>query len=307
MAHTTPGASDDGSASDVAALLGALEQTTLGCAASRVAALPEMWALFAEHSDEGFVGAWRLMRVCKAAREGAKDWLRTLPGLVVCGGVTFGREMTSEVWRLALGELRWERMPSLTRARNDHACCVVRGRVVVLGGNVDAEDDESPVITVASVEIFEAEAEENMFPPLSCGPIRSSIALAIDESESELGQVLLIGGGDEDVDASSAVDIVDLATGRCTPQPPLLSQLGSLTGCTALRLPDGRIVCVGQNDDDGLDGTAQVLEPPKQGSPSEAGWQWRYLTPMSVGRWYGGGCVLSDGRFAVFGGWDNND
>jgi hypothetical protein len=51
-----------------------------------VAALPEFWTLVAEHS--GVVGAWRLMGVCKAAREGARAWLRTLPGLVVCGGYT---------------------------------------------------------------------------------------------------------------------------------------------------------------------------------------------------------------------------
>jgi hypothetical protein len=50
-------------------------------AASRVLARPELWALIAEHS--GLVGAWRLTGVCKAAREGAKFWLRTLPGLVV--------------------------------------------------------------------------------------------------------------------------------------------------------------------------------------------------------------------------------
>ena len=31
-------------------------------AVSRVAALPEFWALVAEHA--GFVGAWRLMGVC---------------------------------------------------------------------------------------------------------------------------------------------------------------------------------------------------------------------------------------------------
>jgi hypothetical protein len=45
------------------------------------ASRPELWALIAEHS--GLVGAWRLTGVCKAAREGAKFWLRTLPGLVV--------------------------------------------------------------------------------------------------------------------------------------------------------------------------------------------------------------------------------
>jgi hypothetical protein len=40
---------------------------------------------------------------------------------------------TSEVWRLDLGELRWERLPSLTRGRGAHACCAVRGGNVVLG------------------------------------------------------------------------------------------------------------------------------------------------------------------------------
>ena len=104
---------------------------------------------------------------------------------------------------------------------------------------------------------------------------------------------------------------VDLATGVCTLQPSLLSQHGVLDGLMAARLADGRIVCVGWNDDDpnALHGTAQVLEPPppKHGSPSEASWQWRYLPGMSVRRFGGGGCVRSDGRFAVFGGIiDNN-
>ena len=102
----------------------------------------------------------------------------------------------------------------------------------------------------------------------------------------------------------TAVDLVDLATGVCTPQPPLLSHHGLLVGCSAARLPDGRIVCVGTALDyaGNPDDTAQVLEPPEQGSPSGASWQWRYLPAVSVGRWNGGGCVLSDGRFAVFGG-----
>jgi hypothetical protein len=39
-----------------------------------VFALPELWGIIAEHS--GFVGAWRLTRVCRASREGAKEWLR---------------------------------------------------------------------------------------------------------------------------------------------------------------------------------------------------------------------------------------
>jgi hypothetical protein len=67
---------------------------------------------------------------------------------------------TSEVWRLDLGELRWERMPSLTRGRAVHACCAVRGGVVVLGGSF--EGPEGVREYTASVEILgcDSEAEE---------------------------------------------------------------------------------------------------------------------------------------------------
>jgi hypothetical protein len=71
-------------------------------------------------------------------------------------------------------------------------------------------------------------------PPLSCGPIEVSAAVAIDESESELGQVLIIGGLDE-----AAVHKVDLATGMCTPQPLLLSHHGPLHGFVAAACQTG--------------------------------------------------------------------
>jgi hypothetical protein len=144
-----------------------------------------------------------------------------------------------------------------------------------------------------------------LLPPLSCGLISSSAVVAIDESDSDQGQVFLIGGRFTHVeDPSSAVHMVDLASGVCTPEPSLLSQHGALARCTAARLADGRVVCVGRNVDGSLQGTAQVLEPPppEHGSLTEACWQWRYLPDMSVGRAYGRGCVLSDGRFAAFGG-----
>ena len=114
--------------------------------AARVLARPELWGIIAEHS--GVVGAWGLTGVCRASREGAKVWLRRLPGLVVCDGLCGGGRgtrgtrvcgglcedsFTSEVFRLDMGELRWERMPNLTRGRGAHACCAVRGGNVVLG------------------------------------------------------------------------------------------------------------------------------------------------------------------------------
>jgi hypothetical protein len=214
-------------------------------ATSRVVALPEFWTLVAEHS--GLVGEWRLTGVCVAAREGAKAWLRTLPGLVVCGGfISAGGEISNAVWRLDLGELRWERMSDLALARRGHACCAVRGGLVVLGGEhttFKPGENEAEDCFTASVEVLEydSEAEEQIFkalPPLSCAAnLRGVAAVQIDGSESEQGQVLLIGGCDARW-TTSAVHKVDLATGVCTPLPPLLSTLRPM--CTAARLPDGR-------------------------------------------------------------------
>jgi hypothetical protein len=250
--------------------------------------------------------------VCRAARQGAKEWLRKLPRLLVCGGRVNGGggAFTSEVWRLDLGELRWERLPDLTTGRFGHACCAVRGGVVVLGGRFQTYEP------TASVEILGRDssgAVGNIFkilPLLSCGPISGSTAVVIDESDSDQGQVLLFGGWDES-GPTSVVRKVDLATGVCTAQPSLLCP----QDCTAGRLPDGRIVCAGVNytvssNDAGSEEEveyhtmAQVLEPPPHGSPSGANWQLRALPETSVLHRYGCGCVLSDGRFAVFGGRD---
>jgi hypothetical protein len=112
-------------------------------ATRQVFARPELCALIVQHSD--VVGAHRRKGVCRAMKEGAEEFLRALPGLVVCGGSkkarqgrsrTSGRSLTSEVFKLDLAKLQWERMPSPTRGRFMHASCVVRGRVVVLSGYV---------------------------------------------------------------------------------------------------------------------------------------------------------------------------
>jgi len=120
----------------------------------------------------------------------------------------------------------------------------VRKGVVVLGGNFAGHDP------TASVEILDRDssgAVGNIFkilPLLSCGPIVSSTAFMIDESESDQGQVLLIGGGVEN-HPSSAVRKVDDAQGRlagaCSAPPSLRCPQGHvITDCTAGRLPDGQ-------------------------------------------------------------------
>ena len=121
----------------------------------------DLWIIIAEKS--GFVGAWRLMGVCRASREGARVWLRALPSMVVSGG-RCGRwsELTSNVWRLDLAELRWKRMPNLTRPRYGHACCAVRWGFSVLGGVVQEAAGsylaDEQFHQTASVEFLEAES-----------------------------------------------------------------------------------------------------------------------------------------------------
>ena len=58
------------------------------------------------------------------SHQGVEEWLRTLPGLVMCGGLDYEKfRCTSEVWRLDLATLRWEAMPALITARYEHARC----------------------------------------------------------------------------------------------------------------------------------------------------------------------------------------
>jgi hypothetical protein len=68
--------------------------------------LSEVWAIVAKHP--GLVGAWRLLLVCRAARAGAKEFLATLPRLVVCGGRTGprGGRPVSDARRLDLATPR---------------------------------------------------------------------------------------------------------------------------------------------------------------------------------------------------------
>ena len=73
--------------------------------ADRVTSLPKMWAIVAQHL--GFVGAWQLMLVCKAARVGAKDFLKT--PRTCCLRRTHNRwGSVEQVWRLDFSTLRWE-------------------------------------------------------------------------------------------------------------------------------------------------------------------------------------------------------
>jgi hypothetical protein len=92
---------------------------------------------------------------------GGKGVSEHAAGLVVCGGISTGGGLRDEMWRLDLATLRWGGMPSLVTARDYHSCCVVRGNLVVLGGETSVGPRTS------SVEVLSSEEEEEEFRDLA--------------------------------------------------------------------------------------------------------------------------------------------
>ena len=118
--------------------------------------------------------------------------------------------------------------------------------------------------------------------------------VAVDETESAAGQVLMVGG---DWVTWREMQLVDLATGTCTRQPNLLD--GRVYSAAA-RLKDGRVVCAGGLPHYSMH-SAEIYGPPAQGA-TDAPWTWTALPAMSEYRHACSGCVMGDGRFAVLGG-----
>ena len=202
----------------------------------------------------------------------------------------------SETWGLDLATMRWKAMPALLSARRSHVCCAVRGALVVLGGWVPGVGVSQVHGTAPTSRVERLSKGAGAFvelSPLPCGTIYNTAAIAVDETYSASGQVLLLGGRAEDFTATSSVRLVDLATGVCTPQADLLNTRSYFA---AARLLDGAIVCAG-----GGVACAEMWGASVKGA-LEAAWMWRELPAMSVGRSGCSGRVLSDGRFAVLGG-----
>ena len=191
-----------------------------------------------------------------------RGFLRTLPGLVVCGGVSLSREVR-DMWRLDLATLRWEPMPALVATRSTHACCAVRGTLVVLGGRTPGAGEGR---LSSEVEMLSSGAFVDL-PPLSRGGIYGAAAIEVDESDSAAGQVLLLGGADANIRLST-VYLVDLATGAGARQPDLLH---SRVYHAAARLPDKRIICAGGFDGAAFLSSAEVWGPPVQGGRMQHG------------------------------------
>ena len=247
----------------------------LDWAVKEATALSTMWEHVAPHIS--YIDMWQLMSVCKAARAGVKKHLGSLPsGLVVSGGVGDGL-MSCKVWQLNLASLCWEEMPSLAIARSSHASCVVRDRLVVLGGIRSGGDPLSSVerLTATPYEMpaaYGAGIRFFILPPLSSGGLYGAVAIPVEESASLMGQILLLGGVNTDL-ASSPTQMVDVATGQCLPLGQRsnrfwtpLSQLSNLflsqqplSFSSAKRLPDGRIVAAGGVSQAGY---AEIWGPP---------------------------------------------
>jgi hypothetical protein len=154
-------------------------------------------------------------------------------------------------------------MPALLCARSSPACCAVRGVLVVLGGMVPGSGiHRGGIAPNLRVEMLSQGAGEFVeLPPLSCDAVCGTSAIAVDETHSTLGQMLLLGGHEDGglLTATSSTRLVDMATGVCTPQADLLHARSHFA---AARLPDLDIACAG--DFRGLL-TAEMWGRPMQG------------------------------------------
>jgi hypothetical protein len=134
------------------------------------------------------------------------------------------------------GQRRWKAMPAVVCTCYSHACCEVRGALVVLGEIAPApgRGSNQGFAPTSRMEMLPKVAGTFVeLPPLSCGAVHGAAAIAVDESDSALRQVLLLEGRGEHHEQASAVRLVDLATGVCTPQAPLSTRARTLRrlGC----------------------------------------------------------------------------
>ena len=132
------------------------------------------------------------------AHTGFREFLGTLPRLVVCGEGPTDAGLMWEVWGLSLATLRWEAMPALLCARYGHACCTVRGALVVLGGTaLGGGNNQGPSRTSRVEMLLEGAGAFVELSPLSCGAISDAAIVVVEEKDSVQGQMLLLGGSGE--------------------------------------------------------------------------------------------------------------
>ena len=242
-------------------------------AVDRATSLAEVWAIVAKHL--GLVGAWQLMLVCRAACAGAKEFLATLPRLVVCGGRTGGGGLVSDVRRMNLATLRWEMMPSLLLARKNHACCTVRSALVVLGGDMSSSGDDE---FTSSVEMLSKGKEATRLPD---------------------GSVVCAGGLDGNDETSSSVEILEPPVQGATDAAWTKRELPALSverfGCSGCVLSDGRFAVLGGENSNG-----QILSSVEAMTVGD-GEHWEHLPPMHDARAFCA-CAAVAGCIIVAGG-----
>jgi hypothetical protein len=87
------------------------------------------------------------------SKDQGKEWLQKLPGLLLCSGRVRGGGVVTHTGEARCGGWIWGSFggrvfPDLTTRRFAHACCAVRGGVVVLGGLVAGHELTASVETL---------------------------------------------------------------------------------------------------------------------------------------------------------------
>ena len=234
-------------------------------------------------------GAWVETRQLKLSH-GVHTATLLADGRVLVAGYTSVPNMTAETYDHATGEWTW--VAPMTRDRAGHtATRLADGRVLVVGGELPRYGgDWFP--NEGSAEIYD--------PATNTWAVTSSLTTKRGGFTATLlptGEVLVVGGYDQNDDSLASAELFDPASGQWK---PAASMQVARFWHTATSLPDGNVLVVGGWYDDWLQ--LQVREAEIYDWKSG---RWRPAGEMT-GRGAHTATLLDDGRVLVAGGYTSS-
>jgi N-acetylneuraminic acid mutarotase len=189
---------------------------------------------------------------------------------------------TAAVWRYSPSAGNWDALAPMPTRRGAAAAAAIGGKIYVVGGSSQRQGGEVPL---NDLEIYDVATDTWTTGPGMRVPRHHHGAASVG------GQLVVVGGRNDDDLSVDAVERFDPSTGEWTTLAPLPLGAGGL----AVTASEGQIVAVGGGDDgeNWVTPAAWGLRPGQNG--------WRRLADLNVAR-HGLGAAAVGSDVYVFGG-----